>query len=137
MMGANNRMDEISKQFDTLYKDAIDNLRFLKTQEWSATNYTLVLQGAIFALIDRAGPNMRSFLVVALIVIPAIAVLVILQAETSMAKFRNRLNYIYQHHFDARERKALGLQAKPHYLFPILLSGVCIFVPGVILSLKW
>ena len=88
MMGANNRMDEISKQFDTLYKDAIDNLRFLKTQEWSATNYTLVLQGAIFALIDRAGPNMRSFLVVALIVIPAIAVLVILQAETSMAKFR-------------------------------------------------
>ena len=130
-------MAEITKQFDTLYKDAVDNLRFLKTQEWSTTNYTLAAQAAIFALMDKAGPNMRPFLMTALVSTAIIAVVIIWQAELSMAKFRQRLNYIYQRHFDANEQDELKLDAKPHYFFPILLSGVCILTGGVVLFLKW
>jgi hypothetical protein len=35
------------------YRDAVDNIFFLKRQQWLATNYVLLLYAAIFAVSDR------------------------------------------------------------------------------------
>ena len=130
-------MAEITKQFDTLYKDAVDNLRFLKTQQWSATNYAALAQAAIFAVTVSAGPNARSLLLTASIVVAILSIYSIWLAESSMAKFRLRLNYIYQHHFDKIERQELRLDAQASYFFPAMLSLVCLFACVVNLFLTW
>ena len=130
-------MAEITKQFDTLYKDAVDNLRFLKTHQWLATNYAALAQAAIFAVTGKAGPNYRALLVTASIIVAILSIYSIWLAENSMAKFRLRLNYIYQRYFDEMEREELKLDAQATYFFPAMLSLVCLFACCVNLFLTW
>ena len=33
--------DEMPKRIEMIFQDAVDNLRFIKQQEWTVTNYAL------------------------------------------------------------------------------------------------
>ena len=41
---------EMPRHVETAYKDAVDNIIFLKRQQWVATNYALLVYAAIFVI---------------------------------------------------------------------------------------
>jgi hypothetical protein len=41
---------EMPKHVEAAYKDAVDNILFLKRQQWVATNYALLVYAAIFVI---------------------------------------------------------------------------------------
>jgi hypothetical protein len=44
------KMTEMSKPAEILYRAFFDELRFAKQQQWTVTNYTLLLMGAAYGL---------------------------------------------------------------------------------------
>jgi hypothetical protein len=44
------KMTEMSKPAEILYRAFLDELRFAKQQQWTVTNYTLLLMGAGYGL---------------------------------------------------------------------------------------
>ena len=95
------------------YNDAIDNIIFLKRQQWLATNYALLLYAAIF--VASASYFSRTDLARNLLGIITIATFVIHwlmlhMFQGAIAKFRTRLGWIYTTYFTAEERAGLDLQ---------------------------
>jgi hypothetical protein len=133
---------EMPKQIEVAYKDAVDNLMFLKRQQWLVTNYSLLAQGAILFASKEAGPNMQSLLVFFAIVACIVSLVVILLIQGSMTKFRQRLRSIYEVYFTERERETLWLRVGNPSFFtdPFILGAqllICVASFGVSLALKW
>jgi len=98
------------------YNDAIDNIIFLKRQQWLATNYALLLYAAIF--IASASYFSRTDLARNLLGTITIATFVIHwlmlhMFQGAIAKFRDRLAWIYTTYFSAEERVGLNLRLEP------------------------
>ena len=45
-----NAAQQMPEHVGTAYKDAVDNIIFLKRQQWLATNYALLVYAAIFVI---------------------------------------------------------------------------------------
>jgi hypothetical protein len=45
-----NAAQQMPEPVEAAYKDAVDNIIFLKRQQWLATNYVLLLYVAIFVI---------------------------------------------------------------------------------------
>jgi hypothetical protein len=105
------RKPDMSPQMVQAYKDAVDNLMFLKRQQWLFANYSLLAQAALI-FISREGvitPNWRSGLIVMTIVVTVFGLGAITGAQASMTKFRQRLDYIYRNYFSEPERKEMEM----------------------------
>jgi hypothetical protein len=48
---------EMPKHVEAAYRDAIDNILFLKRQQWVATNYALLVYAAIFVISAQFFPR--------------------------------------------------------------------------------
>jgi hypothetical protein len=57
-------MDNLPKHLELIFADAVDNIRFLKRQQWVITNYAVAILAAIYVVADRAGPVVRTLLTV-------------------------------------------------------------------------
>src|SRR5258708_39689829 len=51
------KMTEMSKPAEILYRAFFDELRFAKQQQWTITNYLLLLMGAGFGLFKVTSPS--------------------------------------------------------------------------------
>src|SRR6266540_1014860 len=76
---------------EAAYKDAVDNIIFLKRQQWVATNYALLVYAAIFV----------------------IHCYVIFVFQRAIDKFRSRLYWIYKTYFNREEQVGLELPLGP------------------------
>src|SRR5262249_5818583 len=89
---------------------------FLKTQQWLATNYVLLLYAAIFVISARyfnrtdAARNWLGGITIGAFFVPWYMWSLL---QRSIEKFRNRLGWIYQTYFSAEERSGLDLQPEP------------------------
>ena len=114
------------------YKDAVDNLIFLKKQQWQVANYFWIGETALLYLAKlspTAGQLAFFQFAAALGVVFAVVTLGLLQA--SMKKFRTRIYYIYHQYFEPEELKKMGVSAqkKGYFHDPIIylmLNFVCI-----------
>jgi hypothetical protein len=98
------------------YSDAVDNLVFLKRQQWLATNYVLLLYAAIFVISARYFSRTdvaRNWLGVLTIAAFAVHWYMLHLIQRAIGKFRNRLGWIYQTYFSAEELAGLHLQPEP------------------------
>ena len=88
-------MTEMSKPAEILYRVLFDDLKFAKQQQWTITNYALVLMGAIFALanLGTRSPPILEKIVLSLMVFPVVVVVVGLL-----------LLHLQLHLYNARER---------------------------------
>jgi hypothetical protein len=105
-------MLEMPKRIEVLYKDALDNLLFIKQQQWRVTNYTLSAYAALVTaanLIKVRAPERVLFSFTALAVC-TYAVVVLVSFLDSMEKFRGRTDWIYGKFFDETERSILRLR---------------------------
>ena len=97
---------------EATYKEAVDNVMFLKRQQWVATNYAILVYAAIFVIssqyFSRTDFARNSLGVIAIVVFVVHCYMMYLfQRETE--KFRTRLYWIYRTYFNGEERAGLDL----------------------------
>jgi hypothetical protein len=98
------------------YRDAVDNIIFLKRQQWLATNYVLLLYAAIFIIsahyFSRTDAA-RNWLGVLTIGAFGIHWWVLHLLQSAIATFRSRLDWIYSTYFTREECAGLDVQPEP------------------------
>jgi hypothetical protein len=104
------------------YRDAVDNILFLKRQQWLATNYVLLLYAAIFVISAHYFSRTdvaRNWLGVITIAAFVVHWWMLHSFQLSIAKFRNRLDWIYTTYFSEQERVGLDLRGpRPYWYQP-------------------
>jgi len=98
------------------YRDAVDNILFLKRQQWLATNYVLLLYAAIFLISAHYFSRTdvaRNWLGVITIAAFVIHWWMLHSFQRSIETFRNRLVWVYRTYFSEEERAGLDLRLQP------------------------
>jgi hypothetical protein len=111
-----NTEPQMPEHIGAAYRDAVDNIIFLKRQQWVATNYVLLVYAAIFVISARYFGRTdvaRNWLGVLAIAAFVIHCCMLHMSQRAIEKFRNRLGWIYQTYFSAEERAGLDLQPEP------------------------
>jgi hypothetical protein len=136
------RFPQLPAQVNTAYDDAIQNLIFLKGQQWSTANYSALTQGALFVAMQVAGENMNVLLITMSAMVALFSAVIIWYAESSMWRFRQRLLYIYSAYFpNEQDRKDLRLRTHPttlaDLLIPAVLTLFCVAASAIVIANKW
>jgi amino acid permease len=101
---------------EAAYKDAVDNIIFLKRQQWVATNYALLVYAAIFVIsaqyFSRTDFARNSFGIVAIATF-LIHCYIMFVFQRAIDKFRSRLYWIYRTCFSGEEQAGLDLPLGP------------------------
>jgi hypothetical protein len=111
------------------YKAAVDNILFLKRQQWLATNYALILYAAIFLISAHYFSRTdvaRNWLGVLTIVTLFIHWYMLNTFQLAIVRFRERLRWIYSTYFSEGERAGLDVQLAPraHWYQPEAYIGL-------------
>jgi hypothetical protein len=98
------------------YREAADNIVFLKWEQWLATTYVLLLYAAIFAVSAHyfsrtdAARNWLGILTIAAFVVHWWTLHLF---QRSIEEYRSRLVWIYRGYFTDEERLGLDLRLEP------------------------
>jgi hypothetical protein len=98
------------------YRDAVDNIIFLKRQQWLVTNYVLLLYAAIFIISAHYFSRTdvaRNWLGIVALVGFFIHWYMMVSFQRAIEKFRSRLYWIYRTYFNAEEQTRLDLSVAP------------------------
>ena len=98
------------------YRDAVDNIIFLKRQQWVATNYALLVYAAIFVISAQYFQRTdfaRNLLGIVAIVAFFIHWYMMFLFQSAIEKFRSRLYWIYRTYFKREEQAGLDLPVVP------------------------
>jgi hypothetical protein len=98
------------------YRDAVDNIIFLKRQQWVATNYALLVYAAIFVISAQyfsRTDSARNTLAIVAIVAFFIHWYMMLLCQSAIEKLRSRLYWIYRTYFNGQEQAELNLPIAP------------------------
>ena len=107
---------QMTAHVEAAYKDAVENIIFLKRQQWVATNYAVlvyaaifVISGAYFSRTDFA----RNMLGIVTIVTFGIHWYIMYIFQVAISRYRRRVNWVYQTYFTQEERVGLNLPLEP------------------------
>src|SRR6476469_9894925 len=101
--------EEMPKRIELVYQDAVENLRFLKQQQWTVTNYAFLTYAALIALAQLTEAS-KDLLIVAVWLVFVYSVFVLASFMWSTGKFRRRVKWIYENFFpNKKEDTALEL----------------------------
>ena len=81
------------------YKDAVENINFLKRQQWVATNYAVLVYAAIFVISGTYFSRTdfaRNMLGIVTLVTFGIHWYMIYVFQRAIESYRRRLNWVYQ-----------------------------------------
>jgi len=111
------------------YKAAVDNILFLRRQQWMATNYALVLYAAIFVISAhyfKRTDFARNWLGILTIATFFIHWYMLNIFQSAIMGFRSRLRWFYHTYFSEEERAGLDLQLDPrtHWYQPEVYVGL-------------
>jgi hypothetical protein len=101
---------------EAAYKDAVDHILFLKRQQWTATNYALLVYAAIFVISARFFQRTdfaRNSLGIVAIGTFFIHWYMMFVFQRAIDKFRARLYWIYRTYFNGEEQAGLDLPLGP------------------------
>ena len=125
---------------EAAYRDAVDNILFLKRQQWLATNYVLLLYVAIFVISAHYFSRTdvaRNWLGVLTIGAFVIHWWMLHLLQGAIATFRIRLSWIYNTYFSAEERVGLDVQPEPKtywYQPEVYISLMAVSFVGAVLT---
>ena len=119
---------------EAAYRSAVKYIIFLKRQQWLATNYVLLLYAAIFVISAHYFSRTdvaRNWLGILTIIAFVVHWWMLHSFQLSIAKFRNRLDWIYTTYFSEQERVELDLRGPRSYwyqpeVYIVLLVISCI-----------
>lgn len=117
------------------YKGVLDNLTFLKRQQWTITNHSLVLYAAMVALAKGTNDIERTLLTVFAFLGCGYAIYCMWHTQRSMTRYYRNLYDIQQNYFHAPEREVLQmLPSRPdfHYngafIYGLMFANVAAFL---------
>ena len=122
------------------YKQAAENIIFLKRQQWFATNYALLLYAAIFVISAHYFSRTdvaRNWFGVLTIGAFVIHWWVLHLLQNAIAKFRNRLDWIYGTYFTGEECAGLGVRPEPKtygYHSEVYIGLLAVSLVGAVLT---
>jgi L-asparagine transporter-like permease len=96
-------------------RDAVDNIIFLKRQQWVATNYALLVYAAIFVISAQYFQRTdfaRNTLGIVAIVAFCIHWYMMALFQSAIEKFRSRLYWIYRTYFNGEEQSPAGFASR-------------------------
>jgi hypothetical protein len=109
-------VEKMPGHVEAAYKDAVENVIFLKRQQWLATNYALLVYAAIFLVSAHYFSRTdfaRNWLGVLTIATFFVHWYMMHLFQGAIDKFRERLSWIYKSYFSTEERAGLDLQLEP------------------------
>jgi hypothetical protein len=111
-----NTAQQMPEHVGIAYKEAVDNIIFVKRQQWMATNYAILVYAAIFVIsahyFNRTDLA-RNWLGVLTIAVFVIHWFMLHLFQREIEKFRNRLGWIYMTYFSEEERAGLNVELEP------------------------
>ena len=111
------RPQEMPNRILFVYKDALDNLKFLKEQQWPVTKYALTAYGVLFAAVKVINtPSYNGLFIAAVWLVFLFSLVVLVSFMHGVRRFRARIRWIYDNCFQAEEREGLDL-GKPKHFF--------------------
>ena len=122
------------------YRDAVDNILFLKRQQWLATNYVLLLYAAIFVISAHFFSRTdvaRNWLGILTIAAFVVHWWMLHMFQRSIEKFRNRLVWLYTTYFSEEERAGLDLRLGPNsywYDAEVYICLMAVSLVGAVLT---
>ncbi|MDO8398413.1 MAG: hypothetical protein Q7T45_11405 [Bradyrhizobium sp.] len=118
--------ETMSEGVKILYKGAIDNIIFLKRQQWIITNYSLVVYAIMAALAKNATSVEKTILVVVSLCAFGYSAACMLHTQNTMKRLRASMSHIYQTYFSVEEREVYKLwQAAPGFWYtPLFIGGL-------------
>ena len=134
-----NAVRQMPEHVEAAYKDAVDNIIFLKRQQWLATNYALLVYAAIFVISAHYFSRTdlaRNWLGVLTIATFVIHWYMMHLFQRAIEKFRNRLGWMYRTYFSAEERAGLDLQLEPPYWYQpeVYIGLIAVSFVGAVLT---
>jgi hypothetical protein len=111
------------------YRDAVENILFLKRQQWLATNYVLLLYVAIFVISANYFSRtdvVRNWLGAITIAAFVVHWWTLHSFQRSIETFRNCLVWVYRSYFSEEERAGLDLrlEARSYWYEPEVYIGL-------------
>jgi hypothetical protein len=101
---------------EAAYKEVVNNIFFLKRQQWVTTNYTLLVYAAIFIIASRfftRTDEARGWLGLLTFLTFFYHLYMIKLFQDAITSFRDRLAWIYRTYFSADEQVGLNLTLRP------------------------
>ena len=95
-----------------LYQDAVDNIQFLKEQQWRVTNYAALIYAATLYFFSQewfGRPDVSHLLAMLSGVACLANIVVVWVMQKSMSKFRKRVQWMYQNQFTSTQKQELDL----------------------------
>ncbi len=95
----------------SIYKELLDGLRSMKQQQWTITNYAVLLLAAVFA-VAKAGlnvPHLSSRLNLLIALTAVIGTGLLIRIQYNMARSRARLDKMDATYFSYQELESTGL----------------------------
>jgi hypothetical protein len=125
-MSESEQLAPMSEGVKILYKGAIDNVIFLKRQQWIITNYSLVVYAIMVALARNATSVEKTVLVFISLIAFAYAISCMVHTERTMRRLRTTQWHIYQTYFTAEERATYQLWERlPGFWYnPLFIGGL-------------
>jgi amino acid permease len=115
----------------------VDNIIFLKRQQWAATNYALLVYAAIFVISAQYfsrtdfARNSLGIVVIAIFLIHGYIMFVF---QGTIDKFRSRLYWIYRTYFNGEEQAGLDLPLRPQSSLEVTVGLVLVSFVGFVLT---
>lgn len=86
---------------EIVFRELFEELRFMKRQQWTITNYGVLILAAIYAVGQKATFN-YFYLKVAAFVIAAVGSYLLLRIQSDMARNRLRSNKLHKTYFNSK-----------------------------------
>lgn len=125
--------EDFSEGLKLIFTDAVENLRFLKQQQWSIVRYALTAYGALFAIaaVLKVEDDRKFIFLAAVMMVLAFAMMILASMRDAFAKFRDRLKWIYANRLQTEQAEGLNLKKDESYFntegFILYLAIVTIF----------
>jgi hypothetical protein len=103
--------EEMKPHVAQAYKDATDNLIYLEREQFQITYYTWLLLAALYILAKAGDQSAKIVLLIGVVAVGGLSTQLLLNFQSSIDRFRKRLDHIYATYFDKDEQKGLGLDA--------------------------
>ena len=92
----------------TVFNQLFEELKSMKQQQWTITNYGLLILAAIYAVKLSGVPHSQTYLKLLTAVIAVVGSILLLRIQSNMARSRWRLDNLYKNFFISNELEVIG-----------------------------
>lgn len=123
----------MTRHVEIFYQDALDNIRHIKQQEWTATRDSLVAIAAL-TLVTPFWAQGRPWLIGAVWLVAVLNGVFLHSLARWIRKARKRVRIVYRDYFDDDEKQTLKLPPKKRTDRWIIASMIVVTVLGAAIA---